>query len=72
MDRVVLLALLGIPVLVIIHIALFWQQPPWDSRVIPASFSSLGQNHPALRGTWRSPERAAPSHILTVVVPDQG
>ena len=55
MDRVILLALLGIPVLVIIHVALFARQTPPGAPMISANFSVGGQQPPLLLGHWRSP-----------------
>jgi hypothetical protein len=55
MDRVILLALLGIPVLVIIHVALFAGQTPPGAPMISASFSVGSQEPSMLRGHWRSP-----------------
>jgi hypothetical protein len=55
MDRIILLALLGIPVLVIIHVALFWQDLPPGIAML--STVGGGQERPSLHGYWLSPER---------------
>jgi hypothetical protein len=55
MDRVILLALLGIPVLVVIHVALFERQTPPGVPMISASFSVGSQESSMLQGHWRSP-----------------
>jgi hypothetical protein len=55
MDRVVLLALLGIPVLVIMHVALFRQELPPGIAML--SISGGGQERPTLQGHWLAPER---------------
>jgi hypothetical protein len=54
MDRVILLALLGIPVLVIMHVALFERQTASESPMISASFSVGSQEPSMLQGHWRS------------------
>jgi|HubBroStandDraft_5_1064220.scaffolds.fasta_scaffold1797034_1 hypothetical protein len=56
MDRFVLLALLGIPVLVIIHVALFGQPTPPGVAMVSATFSGGGQNHRVLQGLWSPSE----------------
>lgn len=61
MDRAVLLALLGIPILVIIHVALFRQPIPWGGE----TFWTVSQEADLrqLRGHWQSPEQTLPSHF---------
>jgi hypothetical protein len=60
MDRAVLLALLGIPLLVIIHVALFWQPLPSDM----ANLSAADNETSSLQGHWQSSERVLPSHFV--------
>jgi hypothetical protein len=61
MDRAVLLALLGIPILVIIHIALFWQPMPLGGEMFWTASRYVERFQ--LRGHWRSPESTLPSHF---------
>jgi hypothetical protein len=56
MHRVILLALLGIPVLVIMHVALFSRD--LSPAVAMLSTPGAGQEHPSLQGYWLEPERA--------------
>ena len=55
MHRAVLLTLLAIPILVIMHIALFSQSVPWGGQI----FSTAFQDGSQLRGYWQSPPEAA-------------
>lgn len=68
MDRTILLALLGIPVLVIIHIALFAQPIPWTS----AMFWAASGDGTQLQGHWQSPEQTLPSHFAIERTTEQG
>jgi hypothetical protein len=58
MDRAVLLAILGIPILVIIHVALFWQPVPWSGGVLWIASQDMERSQ--LRGRWQSSEPALP------------
>jgi hypothetical protein len=68
MDRVVLLALLGIPLLVIIHVALL------APRVLsgPAMLADGNRGGPVLQGHWQMPEPALPLHLVIKHFPEQG
>jgi hypothetical protein len=55
MDRVVLLALLGIPVLIIMHVALFWQGLPPGIAMLAVTGEAL--ERPSLQGHWLAPDR---------------
>jgi hypothetical protein len=68
MHRAVLLTLLAIPILVIMHIALFWQPIPWDS----GTFWTASQDESQLRGHWQSPEQSAPTHFVLDRTSEQG
>ena len=70
MDRAVLIALLAIPIVVIIHIALFWQPIPWQGEMYWAT--SRDSDRPRLPGHWRSPEQALPSHFVLLHTSAQG
>lgn len=61
MDRAVLLALLGIPILVIIHVALFWQ--PISSGGLMAS-NAQSPERVRLQGHWQTPEEALPANFV--------
>ena len=56
MDRVILVALLCIPILVIMHVALFRQDLP--PAVAMLSISGGSQERPTSQDPWLTPERA--------------
>jgi len=62
MDRAVLLALLAIPVLVIIHVALFWQPIPLGGEVFSTAYRDTGRVQ--LRGHWQVPDQTSPSRFI--------
>jgi hypothetical protein len=68
MDRVVLLALLGIPVLVIMHVALLAQSLPSG----PEMLVDGDRERPVLQGHWQMPESPGPMHLATKHLPEQG
>jgi hypothetical protein len=59
MDRAALLALLGIPILVIVHVALFRQPIPGVAK----HWTAAG-DHLLLQGHWQSPEAGRPSYFV--------
>jgi hypothetical protein len=69
MDRIVLLALLAVPLLIVIHVALFrpigadgvmfWPSAPDDDRV-------------QLQGYWQSPEQLLPAHFVVERTTERG
>jgi hypothetical protein len=67
MDRVVLLALLGIPVLVIMHVALFASPLPSTSMLVDED-----RDRPVLQGTWRMPEPPGSMRLVIKHLPEQG
>jgi hypothetical protein len=68
MHRAILLTLLAIPILVIVHIALFWQSDPWGSEL----FWTASQDGARLRGYWQSPGQSARSHFVVDRTSEQG
>jgi hypothetical protein len=71
MDRVVLLALLGIPILVIIHVALLAPELPSG----PAMASAARQDDrelPVLQGHWQQPEPGLPAQVAIKHSPERG
>ncbi len=68
MHRAVLLTLLAIPILVIMHIALFGQNVPWGGEI----FSTAFQDGPRLRGYWQSPEASSPARFAIDRTTKQG
>jgi hypothetical protein len=71
MDRVVLLALLGIPILVIMHVALFWQSLPPGAVMFSAADGAPERPH--LQGYWQAPERLSlPSRFVIRQTSEQG
>ena len=60
MHRAVLLTLLAIPIVVIMHIALFWQPIPLGSEM----FWTASQDGSQLRGYWQPRAQAVPSHFV--------
>jgi len=72
MDRVILLALLGIPILVIIHVALFWQPiPSGDTMFWAATAGPRGENVRS-QGHWRVSEPALRSPLVFRTSPEAG
>jgi hypothetical protein len=71
MDRVVLLALLGIPVLVIAHVALFSQQFPVDLTMTSVAVDGHRES-PMLQGHWQPPEPAFPMHLVIKPISERG
>jgi hypothetical protein len=70
MDRIVLLALLAIPILVVVHVALLGQPVRADGvRFWPAS---RNENRPQLQGYWQSPEQLLPTHFVVETTAEQG
>jgi hypothetical protein len=59
MDRVILLALLGIPVLVVVHVALSLQ------NLAPGVSLFSEQERPYLHGHWQPLEASMPSRFVT-------
>jgi hypothetical protein len=57
-DRAILLALLGVPILVILHIALFRQPVPMRADEFWAA--AWDGDRIALQGHWQSPEQTVP------------
>jgi hypothetical protein len=57
MDRLVLLALLAVPILVVIHVALVWQ----PVRAHEVMFGTASQDA-RLQGRWQSPTRFVVNH----------
>ena len=68
MHRVLLLTLLAIPVLVIMHIALFWQPVPWAN----GTFSAATRNGSQLHGCWQPPEHSTQSRFAIDTTANQG
>jgi hypothetical protein len=68
MDRVVLLTLLGIPVLVIMHVALFAQPIP----SVPTMLVDGERERPVLQGHWQMSEPPGPVHLATKHLSEQG
>jgi hypothetical protein len=68
MDRFILLALLGIPLLVILHVALFWDDIPTGAAMDwTATADDTG-----LQGHWRSQDRPLPSQFVIRSTSKQG
>jgi len=65
MDRAFLIALLGIPILVVLHIALFWQPIPWGGE----TFWTAAQDgeHLQLRGNWQSEQTNSTRFVIEQV-----
>jgi hypothetical protein len=68
MHRAVLLTLLAIPILVIMHIALFSQTLPWGGEIV----SPVAADGPRLRGYWQSPEVSSPARFVLDRTTKQG
>jgi len=68
MDRVFLLALLGIPVLIIMHVALFAQPLPSG----PDMLVDADRERPVLQGHWQMPESPGLMHLVIKHLPEQG
>ncbi len=62
MDRAVLLVLLGIPILVVIHVAMFWQPIPWQGVVFWTA--SQDMERPQLHGRLQQPEQVFPAQFV--------
>jgi hypothetical protein len=62
MDRAVLLVILGIPILVIIHVALFWQPVPWNGGMLWTASQDTERSQ--LRGHWQSSEQTLPFQAM--------
>lgn len=60
MDRAVLIALLGIPVLIVIHIAVFWQPVPWSA----AMAWTTAREGTQLQGYWQSSDETLPARFV--------
>jgi hypothetical protein len=67
MNRVALLALLGIPILVIIHVALFRQPIPGVAK-----YWMVAGDHLLLQGHWQSPEEGRPSYFVVEPMAERG
>jgi len=72
MDRAVLLALLGIPVLIILHIALSGQPLPLGVPMISSAFACGVQKHPCLQGHWQPAEAVIPTHYVAARMAERG
>jgi hypothetical protein len=70
MDRMVLLALLAVPILVVIHVALFWQ-PIHADGVMPWT-ASQHENHGQLQGYWQPPGQLLPAHFVVEHTAERG
>jgi hypothetical protein len=68
MHRIVLLALLGIPVLIVIHIALFWQGISLAEAMAGAPDGNL--ERPYLQGHWQTSD--LPSRFVINRISEQG
>jgi len=62
MHRAILLTLLAIPILVIMHVALFWQPIPWGKEIL----WTASQDGAQLRGTWDSTGQSLPAQFVIV------
>lgn len=71
MDRVVLLALLGIPILIVAHVALSAQEIPTGLTMLSAMVDG-DRDRPVLQGHWNMPEPAFPMHLVNKHIPEQG
>jgi len=73
MDRVVLLALLALPVLVIMHVALFEQGLTSAVGLAWTPIPEARAERVSLQGYWRAPERKfAPPRYVINTSPEQG
>jgi hypothetical protein len=71
MDRVVLLALLGIPILIIIHVALFSPELP-SGLAMASPASQLDRELPVLQGHWQQPEPVGPARLAIKHTTERG
>jgi hypothetical protein len=71
MNRVVLLALLGIPVLIIAHVALLSQPFPVDLAMTSAAVDG-DRERPSLQGHWQAREQALPVHLVIKSISERG
>ena len=67
MGRVALLALLGIPILIVIHVALF-SQPLLGEGV---TYHKVTADHMVLQGYWQSSEQI-PSYFVVECATERG
>jgi len=72
MDRAILLVLLGIPLLIIMHVALFGQQLPSGSAMISASAQDSDRDRAPLQGHWIAPEQPVLSRFVIRHISEQG
>ena len=68
MDRFLLLVLLGIPVLVILHVALFRDDIPSGAAMV----WTAAPEDTGLQGHWRSRDLPLPSQFVIESTPKQG
>jgi hypothetical protein len=68
MHRAVLLTLLAIPILVIMHIALFWQPIPWGKEML----WTASQDGTQLRGNWQTPGQPVPARFVIDGIAERG
>ena len=68
MHRAILLTLLAIPVLIIMHIALFWQPIPWGNQM----FWTASGEGTQLRGYWQPAGQAVPTQFVIDRTPERG
>jgi hypothetical protein len=72
MDRVVLIALLGIPLLVIVDVALFSRPITPISAMSLINLPGLDRDRLHPDGRLQSPQAIVPSQIVIKPVPEQG
>jgi len=69
MDRALLIALLGIPILIVMHIALFWQPIPSGGE---AFWTAQDGERFQLRGRWQPPDQTRPTRFVTERASEKG
>jgi hypothetical protein len=70
MERFVLLGLLAIPILVVVHVALFWQ--PVGPHSVIFWTTSQDEDRVQLQGHWQSSEQVLPMHYVVVQKTERG
>ena len=68
MHRAVLLTLLAIPILVVMHIALFSQPIPWGGAILSTAVADGSQLH----GYWQTPEASSQARYVLDRTTKQG
>jgi len=72
MDRVVLLGLLALPVLVILHVALFEQRLPPGAAVVWVDSPDGYRDRSPLQGHWRVPGKTSSPYFAIKTTQEQG